>query len=61
MMSSLKQYIYSRDSVVARAQHNLMHMLYLILKSKPSLSNDIVDLGAKIFIDVRTKFFHSVS
>ena len=56
-MPTLKEHIYSCHSKAADAQHSLMHILFLIIRSKPSYSMDDLQCGMKLFNKLLKEFF----
>ncbi len=59
-MPTLREHIYRSRSEVAEAQHNVMHTLFLVLRSKPTLlSHEDLRQGFAIFNTVFNRFFWS--
>ena len=56
-MPALKEHIYSSHSKTADAQHSLMHMLFLVIRSKPSYVVDDIQCGMKLFNRLLKEFF----
>ena len=48
-MPALKEHIYSSRSETAEAQHSIMHALFLVIRSKPSMCSENLQIGLKIF------------
>jgi len=48
-MPALKEHIYSSRTETAEAQHSIMHALFLLIRSKPSMCSENLQLSLKIF------------
>ena len=48
-MPALQEHIYSSRSETAEAQHSIMHALFLLIRSKPSMCSENLQVGLKIF------------
>ena len=59
-MPTLCEYIYCRRTQAAEAQHNIMHALFLVLRSNPAVScDDDLRQGLTIFNQLFHKYFWS--
>lgn len=56
-MPALKEHIYSSHSKATDAQHSLMHMLFLVIRSKSSHSVNDLQHGMKLFNKLLVEFF----
>ena len=61
LMPTLREYIYKSRSCGAEAQHNVMHAVFLVLQSQPSLDAGVIDKGIAVFEALFAKFFLQVS
>ena len=57
LMPSLKEHIYRSHSKTTDAQHSLMHILFLIVRSKASYSVNDLQCGMKVFYKLLKEFF----
>ncbi len=61
-MPTLREHIYRSRSEVSEAQHNVMHTLFLVLRSKSTvLSREELRQGFTIFNTLFNKFFWSAT
>jgi len=58
-MRTLLEHIYTSQSAVAEAQHNVMHAVYVVLCSKPTQARDDLHQGLMIFNSLFKKHFKS--
>lgn len=58
-MPSLKEHIYSSHLKTTDAQHSLMHIIFLVMRSKPSRSTNDIQCGVKLFNKLLEEFFTS--
>ena len=58
-MPTLKEHIYTSRSVVAEAQHNVMHALFVVLCSKTACTRKDLQKGLRIFNHLLEKHFNS--
>lgn len=56
-MPSLKEHIYGNHSDATEAQHSLMHILFLVIRSKPSHSSTDLQIGMKLFNKLLDDYF----
>ena len=58
-MPTLREHIYTSRSVVAEAQHNVMHALFVVLCSKTTHTRKDLQKGLRIFNHLLEKHFNS--
>lgn len=56
-MPSLNEHIYSNHSKTTDAQHSLMHMLFLVMRSRPTRCTNDMQCGVKLFNKLLQEFF----
>ena len=56
-MRTLREHIYTSQSAVAEAQHNVMHAVFVLLCSKPTQAREDLQQGLRIFNNLFKKHF----